>query len=182
MAKIQALLINEEQLRLYSPISGTFDWAYITPHVITAQDRDIQTITGQPLFQRLLNGVNNDDLNSDEETLLYDYVQKALAHSTMYHAYPFLASKLVQSTLTKIEIEEGVAMDQIDANELSRKVKKSAEFYIQRLASYLETHGDLYPEYQTLADGEIEPGRDKNYTFGFNIDNNKLNGYNKKII
>jgi len=173
MAKIQALLINEEQLRLYSPVSGTFDWDLITPHVITAQDRDIQPILGQRLFQRLLDGVHNNDLNEAESNLLEDYVQKALAHSTMYHAYPFLSSKLIQSTLTKIEIENGIAVDQIDANELSRLVKKSSEFYNERLINHLTYNADLYPQYTEDAEGEIEPSRDKTYTFGINLTGGK---------
>ena len=168
--KDYSLLINEEQLRLYTPISGTFDWAYITPHIITAQDKDIQPLIGQPLFQRLLTGIFDDDLTDNEKLLLNDYVAKTLANWAMYHAYPFLPSKLVQSTLAKIETDDSTPVELEEAQLLSQRLKATANFYSERLRDWLDTNGELFSEYETTTDGELEPSDDKTYNFGFNLE------------
>jgi len=168
--KDYSLLINEEQLRLYTPISGTFDWAYITPHIITAQDKDIQPLIGQPLFQRLLTGIVDGDLTDNEELLLNDYIAKCLANWTMYHAYPFLSSKLVQSTLARVEVEDSIPVELDEAETLSWKLKATANFYSERLRDYLENNTDLFTEFEEEVDGELIQSDDKTYTFGFNLD------------
>ena len=167
--KIQALLINEEQLRQYTPISGTFDWAFISPHIITAQDLDIQPLLGYPMYQRLQNGIEANDLTPDEEILLNDFVLKALAWHTMAHAYHFLSSKLVKSTLTKIIVEEGDVVEQEEASKLASKSKATANFYAERLLNYLEANKDLFPYYNVKLDGELESSKDKTSHFGFNL-------------
>jgi len=169
MARKYSLLINEEQLRLYTPISGTFDWAFITPHVIVGQDRDIQPLLGQPLFQRLLDGVNDANLTTVEEDFLQNFVLKCLAHWTMYHAYPFLPSKLIKSTLTRVATTDGEAVELDEALRLQNELKRNAEFYSKRLREHLENYGDLYDDYDTKVDGEIEPSNDKTYNFGINL-------------
>ena len=169
--KLYSLLINEEQLRLYTPISGTFDWGYITPHIITAQDKDIQPLIGQPLFQRLLDGISDDDLTDDEKLLLNDYIAKPLSNWAMYHAYPFLSSKLVQSSLSKIESDESTPVELEEAQVLSRNMKRQAEFYSHRLTEYLEANTALFALYESTTDGELEADTDKTYSFGFNLEN-----------
>jgi len=169
--KDYSLLINEEQLRLYTPISGTFDWAYITPHIITAQDKDIQPLIGQPLFQRLLTGIVDEVLTDNEKLLLNDYIAKTLANWAGYHAYPFLSSKLVQSTLAKIETDESSPVDFDEAQSLSYRLKATANFYSERLRDYLTNNTDLFPLFETDTDGELEQSNDKTHTFGFNLEN-----------
>jgi hypothetical protein len=109
-------------------------------------------------------------LNQDEENLLQDYVLKALAHFTMYRAYPFLSSKLVKSTLTKIVVEEGDVVEQDEAKRLSLEYKSTANYYAERLLSYLGANSDLYPEYETVTDGEVDASPDKTSQYGFNLD------------
>ena len=168
--KKYSLLINEEQLRQLTPISGTFDWEFISPHVITATDLDIQPIIGNALYQRLLDGIVDDDLSADELTLLNDYIAKPLAHWTMYHAYPTLPSKLIKSTLTRVETEDGSPVEMDEAARLGGNSKTKANFYTTRLIDYLGANSDLYTEYTTDIDGELEASEGKTSNFGFTFD------------
>ena len=164
-----SIFINEEQLRLYTAISGSFDWAYITPHVITAQDLKIQQILGNSLYLKIHNDIYNEIIAGDYLFLLDNYIIRTLAHWTFYYALPYLPSKIVQSSLIRLvsDTTEGVEQDEVTV--LKKHEESIAENYNQRLIDYLKANTDKYPEYKTEVKGEIKANDDGNYDFGFNL-------------
>ncbi len=167
-----SLLINNETLSIYVPISATMDWAYVRPHVITGQDKHIQPILGSKLLQKLFDlvsgGTINDVANATYKSLLTDYVAKTLAHWTMYEAIPFLPVKIVNSSIIRPELEEGSSIELDESMSLRENEKSIAEFYSERLYAYLE-ESDI-AEYEMADTDDLVGGTEKGATFGLSLE------------
>lgn len=78
MARKESLFIGETVYKTLSPLSGTMDYDYVRPHVITAQDMRIQPILGSKLFWSLQEKIEDNSLSEDEQLLIDDYITKCM--------------------------------------------------------------------------------------------------------
>ena len=64
------LLISEKTIKENSLVSNNVDGKYIQNAIRTAQDISLQPIIGQKLFERLCEGISNDNLTELETELI----------------------------------------------------------------------------------------------------------------
>ncbi len=55
----------------------------IVSEIKTVQEMQLLPVLGTALYERLQDGIDNDDLTADEETLLKDYIRDAMIHFTI---------------------------------------------------------------------------------------------------
>ena len=73
-----AHLISTTNLKALSYISSNVDDLLLSTLITRVQDTVLESILGSQLFNRLLTGVDNDDLNPDEILLLDTYISPCL--------------------------------------------------------------------------------------------------------
>ena len=89
-----ALLVSEQRLKQWTNLDSNVRVEEITPFIIQAQDIYIQDQLGTKFYNRIKNGVINDDLNADESLFLKDYIGPTLMQYALYLMMPGLKYKL----------------------------------------------------------------------------------------
>lgn len=169
MARDEALIISEELFRALSPVSGSLDWEYIWPMVLATDDKWLQPILGQALYEKIMADIKAATLVDPYKTLVEDYVARVAVWFTCYLGFPFWGIKVVNSGVIQRITDDGsvISFDDIDA--LGEKCRGQGEFYKQRLIDYLCANSTDFPEYNDCSSGEI--GAEKaNYSAGLNME------------
>lgn len=147
------LFINETTLKSRTGISDAIDGKQVKPQIKLAQDMYVQTALGSALYLRLQEGVDADNLTSNETTLLDTYVTDCLVWYTMSLlpmalGYQFFAKGVLQKTS-----EESQTPTRGDLELIASSYKQTAEFYKQRMIDYLLENCQLYAEYRNPGSG-----------------------------
>lgn len=141
------LLISEKTIKENSLVSNNVDGKYIQNAIRTAQDLSLLPIIGQKLFERLCDGVANDNLNELETELISTYIQPVLINAVMSDlvlqlSYKFRNLGTVQTVDTNVIIPSLNDLEYI-RNDYSMK----CAFYQNRLSDFLEDNCTKFKQY-----------------------------------
>ena len=89
----EILLINEDYIKKYTPLTDAVDPNLIRPAIYLAQDKYLTNFLGTNLTVKLKSDVSGGTLAGDYETLLNEYVLKVVLWWTMVELYPSLLYK-----------------------------------------------------------------------------------------
>ena len=145
------LFISENRLKEATAINGNVDVDYLLPYVRVAQKKYIETKLGTKLFEKLKTLISTGDIslpaNADYKTLLDDYISDPLVHWGFFECIPFLRYKVQNGNIYAKTSENGEALSREDAQDLREEVRNTAEFYTDRLISWLCANNSKVPEY-----------------------------------
>ena len=174
-------LVTDATFRLYSPLVGDFNMDFVKPFQYIAVDLYISQLLGEKLLARIEAGTVAGDLNAAETKLMEHYIQPTIIHYTMSEAYNHLLFKAENSGVVKRDSEHGTAAELTETSFLADSEKRIAQSYATRLKDYLNANEDLFAEYKTEIEGEIEPSATASIAggmwlgAGFNCDNTSTN-------
>jgi hypothetical protein len=144
---MNANLITTAKVKDISYIDKNVEDSILKITIQRVQDNIIQPIIGTSLYKRLLAGITANDLNSDEETLLNDYIAPCIASACDYKIiYPAIyktRNKTVGANRDEIMTNAGTS----EATELRNEYRKDFEPYRLALIGFLKDNETLYPEY-----------------------------------
>ena len=162
---LNTLFIDEVLIKSRTAISQGIDGKQIKPVIKLAQDKFIMSCLGSTLFNRLQQGIENDDLNTYEKTLLDDYITDCLLWYTIAEMVMMTSFQFFSKGVFQKSSEESNAPSNGQLELLERSYKSNAEFYKQRLIDYLRQNTTLFPEYINYATGfDVIPPQIKAYT------------------
>jgi len=139
--------ISTTYLRQNTPIEDNVDDDKISPYIIMAQDTYLQEGIGETFYDRLKDGVENNNLNSDESTFLRNYVQPMVAQFAFYLMFPFLNYKATNKAISKENSEYSTASELDEIKFLRSNILDLAEFYKRRMIKWLLDHPGVFPQY-----------------------------------
>lgn len=153
------LLISEKTIKENSLVSNNVDSKYIQNSIRSAQDISLQPIIGQKLFERLCEGVSEDNLTELETELIKTYIQPVLLNAVMSDLILQLSFKFrnlgaVQTTDTNIIIPSLTDLEYI-RNDYSLK----CTFYQNRLSDFLESNCTKFKQYPGCECGKLKANR-----------------------
>jgi hypothetical protein len=143
------LLISVASLKQRTGLHNTVDEKLVLPIIKVAQDMYIKPAIGSALMTRLQTGIDDNNLNTYETTLINDYITDALSWFVMCElpeslCYQFYAKGIVQKT-----DKEALSISASVIAEIENKHKRYAEVYKQALIKFLLRYRLNYPEYNT---------------------------------
>ena len=153
------LLISEKTIKENSLVSNNVDGKYIQNAIRTAQDISLQPIIGQKLFERLCEGVSEQNLTELETELISTYIQPVLLNAVMSDlvlqlTYKFRNLGVVQTTDANIMIPS--------LNELQyirEDYNMKAAFYMNRLSDFLEANCTKFKQYPGCECGKLKANK-----------------------
>jgi len=170
------LFISRNDLVKRTPIGGDIDSDKLIPFVKTAQDKYLLVALGTVLYSYLqaaiANGTINSQANVAYKLLLDEYITDTLVHYTFVEALPFLAYQIDNTGITKnLNGEQGSSPSKNDVDYLLQKELGTAQFYAERLVTYLIAQNTLYPQYlQTTGFSDnVYPDKGQQYRNGWVI-------------
>ena len=170
------LFITEQTFKSRTGASTNIDGKQIFPMIKVAQDIHLQNALGSTLYKRLQVGIESNNLNADEQTLLNDYITDCLIWFTMSMLPITMGYQLFSKGFLQKTSEESSQPSRADLELIEQKYLSMAEFYKQRLINYLKENYDLYYEYLNTGSAydTIFP-EDKAYTCPIFLGDNYLN-------
>jgi hypothetical protein len=181
------LLISEVKLKNFTNINKNVDMDVLKAEVQVAQDIDLQTILGSRFYYHLLDQVQStgNTFNSDELTLVNDYIQPYLIQTAYFNAIPHLYARTMNNGVTLGTMENSSSVDIETMKYLRSLQKQRADFYSQRLLDYLLTGRgqNKFPDYNSAStiDGMI-PDRVQKYNNGIFLGRSTRKGWSPQDI
>lgn len=166
MATLKVKFVSTVYLKENTTIEDNVDDSKLVPFIYSSQDTHIQQALGTTLYNRIKEGVVNNDLNVDEEDLLRDYIQPCLAQWSFYEVYPFLNFKTTNKAVSKESSEFSQPSELDEIKYMRNAIRDLAEFYLKRLTKYLCDFSNLFPEYENPDTNENLPSNSKSYFSG----------------
>lgn len=149
------LFISVNTIKERTGLHANVDEKLVLPEIMTAQDMYILPALGTGLYNRLQDGIDNNDLTADETDLLDSYITNCLVYFVMSElpmglSYQFYNKGVVRKTSDNTETPS--AQDMID---VANRYKARAEFYKQRLVKYLKQSSTItkFPLYNNPGNG-----------------------------
>jgi len=143
------LIISPNSIKERSGLAGNVDEKLLYPEIKTSQDMYIHPALGTALYNRILTGIQANNLTSDEVTLINDYIADTLVYFVLSELsvelnYQFYSKGVVQKTG-----ENTNQPSMQDLLDISARYKTRAEFYKERLINYLKVQAaaGLFPLY-----------------------------------
>lgn len=166
MSTLKVKFISTVYLKENTVIQDNVDDSTLVPFIYLSQDTNLQTALGTTLYNRLKEGVALNNLNTDEEDLLRDYIQPMVAQWTFYNVYPFLNYKSTNKAISKESSEFSNPAELDEIKYMRNSIRDLAEFYTKRLTVYLCDYANLFPEYFNPDPLENLPHNSKSYFSG----------------
>ena len=157
--------IDETFIKSRTAISQGIDGKQLKPVIKLAQDKYIMPALGSTLYKRLQEGVENDDLNLNETTLLNDYIADTLLWFTMGELVTMTSFQFFSKGVFQKTSEESNAPSKGQLELLERKYTSNGEFYKQRLIDYLRQNQEDFKQYLGYGSGfDVIPPQMQAYT------------------
>lgn len=153
----QVIFINGDYIKAYSHIDASVDEKDMLPSIIMAQDLQIQPILGTDLYNALKTKITSDSISGDYDTLLNDYVRMATMKWFLVKFYPYLQAKIMNGTIGSRNVNNVTALTQTEVEKLVDIERSNAQFYTERLISYLQNNTSLFPEYTSNSGADMTP-------------------------
>ena len=128
MSTLKVKFISTVFLKENTVIQDNVDDSTLVPFIYLSQDTNLQTALGTTLYNRLKEGVALNNLNSNEEDLLRDYIQPMVAQWTFYNVYPFLNYKSTNKAISKESSEFSNPAELDEIKYMRNSIRDLAEF------------------------------------------------------
>ena len=174
------LFISEDKLKDSTAINMNVDVQFLLPYVRIAQEKYIETKLGTNLFEAIQGMISGGTIgnvaNANYKILLDDYIADVLIHYSFYEVLPFLRYKVQNNNVVSKTAENSNPLSRTEAQDLRSEVSNTAQFYTERLVSYLCDNSNLFPEYSTNTGSNVSPDSNAYYQ-GMNLERYRVNDH-----
>lgn len=140
----ETLLISEELLKLYSPISKNVGIDKVYAYIHLAQPYFIEPILGRPLLEELQQQIEDDELTPENKALIIK-IAMPLAMWTSYLAMRSLTYSITEKGITLEDSENSRSINEKELGEYILSLKNQSEMATELLIKYLCNCKELYP-------------------------------------
>ena len=147
----ETLIISEELLKLYSPLSKNVDVDKIYPYLHLAQPYFVEPILGDALLEELQYQVSNDCLTEENKALLLKCAP-VLANYATYLALRSLTYSVTEKSLVKEHSENSESISRNELGDYILSLKETCEMHKEVLIKYLCRCSLTYPLWRPLED------------------------------
>jgi hypothetical protein len=157
------LLVSEQRMKQWTALDNNIRIDVLTPSILNAQNVYTQQILGTRFYDRLKQGVINDDLTANESAFLKDYVGPSLMQYALYLLLPNLKYKLAEKGILNGTSEETAATGLDEMKYLRQAAIELAQFYDERMVDYLKDNPGMFPEYTNPGTDGMMPDKGTAY-------------------
>lgn len=142
-----AFLIDIATIKEIGFVNKNVENNIITTTLRRVQDTMLLPILGTGFFNRLIQGVTDDNLTSDEEALLNDYIAPFLVAAVDYRVVNPLTYAIHAKTVGTAKDEHITPITESENNLLKDDLSKDMEVYRKRLVGFLKDNCELFETY-----------------------------------
>jgi hypothetical protein len=156
-------LISTEKLKKRGYIHGNVEDSILRTLILRVQDTIVEPIIGTPLFKRLIQGIEDNDLNNDEILLMDDYVVPVMVSGCDYRSVNVLTYEIRNKGVGITKDEHFEPTSESGNVRLKDELKMDLQHYSARLIGYLKDNYELYPQYTECNDNfeDLHPQKEQ---------------------
>jgi hypothetical protein len=158
-----ALFVTRDEVVKFTALNGNVDTDNFIQFVKIAQDIHIQNYLGTKLFNKINDGIVNDNLASPYNMLLNTYIKPMLIHWTMVEYLPFAAYTIANKGVFKHNSENSATVDKSEVDFLVEKERQIANNYTRRFIDYMCYNQTTFPEYNQNTNSDVYPDKDSSF-------------------
>ena len=158
-----ALFIKREDIVRNTIIDGNVDIDKYIQFIKIAQEIHVRNYLGTDLYNRISNDIINGTLTGDYLTLVNTYIQPMLIHYAMMDYLPFAAYQVKNGGVFKHTSENAQNVDKNEVDYLVAKEREFANYYATRFVDYICFNDNLFPEYNSNSNDDINPDQDTTF-------------------
>lgn len=132
------LFISVSSIKERTGLHANVDDKLVLPEIKTAQDMYIHPLLGSGLYERLQNGIDNNNLTSDEVALLDNFVTDTLIYYVLSELPTGLSYQFYNKGLVRKTSDNTDQPQMQDLLDISARYRKRAEFYAERMVKFLK--------------------------------------------
>lgn len=177
--------ISIDLLREQTSIQDNVDADTLLPSIYKAHDINLQQALGSTFYNRLKQGVIDNDLNADEISLIDTYIQPMMIEWSFYYALRDIKFKPTNKSLSEENSEYSNSVDLDSLKYFRNEQRNHAEYFTSLLIKYLCEYDTLFPEYNNPDDKETVRKSDEAYFSGLYLggkEGKKYDRYHKKWV
>ena len=158
-----ALFIKREDIVRNTIIDGNVDIDKYIQFIKIAQEIHVRNYLGTDLYNRISDDIINGTLTGDYLTLVNTYIQPMLIHYAMMDYLPFAAYQVKSGGVFKHTSENAQNVDKNEVDYLVAKEREFANYYATRFVDYICFNDNLFPEYNSNSNDDINPDQDTTF-------------------
>lgn len=147
----ETIIISEELLKLYSPLSKNIDVDKVYPYLHLAQQYYLEDILGLSLLEELQYQVENDCLTEENKALILKCAP-VLSNYACYLALRSLAYSVTEKSITLEKSENSQPISEKELGEFILSLKQICEMHKEVLIKYLCRCSLTYKLWRPLED------------------------------
>lgn len=159
------IILDNDAIKRFSPLSGNLDDDRLTTYVEVAQDIHLQSYLGTKLYDAIQTHAIADTMPTDYTYLIENYIKPMLMRWTLVEFIPFAPYNVSNKGVFKGTSENAEVVSQDEVLQLQDKYTQLAMHYTKRMVDYLCSNSTKYPEYSTNVDSDMKPNRNTS-TYG----------------
>lgn len=132
----ETLLISEELLKLYTPLSKNVDVDKVYPYLHLAQPYYLEPILGDALISELKTQVESGEISEENKALILKCAP-VIGYWATYLAMRSLAYSVTEKGVTLEKSENSQPISEKELGEYILSIKQQAEMYTELLVKYL---------------------------------------------
>jgi DNA integrity scanning protein DisA with diadenylate cyclase activity len=164
---MKAIFITDKDIKRYSVLDGNLDSSKFMSYVEMAQDIHIQQYLGTDLYEKIMSLIIDDTIddsgNEVYKQLLKEYIKPTLIQWSLVQLYPFVAYTIANGGVFKHKSETSESVSKEEVDYLQEQSRMTANYYTDRLVSYLCDKSSDFPEYNTNSGSDISPSGETDY-------------------
>jgi hypothetical protein len=167
------LFISEQKLKDSTAINLNVDTNILLPYILKAQRIYCEPKLGTPLYSKIESLIQAGTLgnggNEAYETLVDTYIGDMLPSWAFYMCIPYLRFKVENGNIYNKVSETGTALSTAEAQHLREEIRNTAEYFTERMITYITNNTSSFPEYGTASGSEISADKNSYYN-GMNLE------------
>ena len=160
---MKAILITNDDIKRFSPISGNLDDDKLSIYIEIAQEVHVQNYLGTKLYEAIQTYALTDTMPASYDLLIEKYVKPMLMRWALVEYMPFAAYTISNNGVFKHNSENSSDVTKEEIADLTLKYTQLAKHYTKRLIEFLCHKSVDYPEFNTNVGADMRPSRNESY-------------------
>jgi len=155
---MRALFISEKYIKENSIVDENTDYKKILPTIWQCQIQYVQNILGTKLYEDLKVKVIAGTIAGNDKVLLDDYISDCLLYWCEYELQIPLLYEFRNKNVSKQRSNNSELISTKESQRIENRFKAKAQFFSDRLSTYLCANDTLYPLFMTETEtDEVKP-------------------------
>jgi hypothetical protein len=169
------LLVSETKIKNFTDIDQNVTSQVLLPFISVAQQMVLEYIIGGKYYKKLLDGVMNSNLSTNDQNFLEYFAQPLVLWSSYSQCLPSVWGRIKNNGIVN-GAEQSVTLKEMQW--FVEKAQERAQFFEARMIEQIIWNSNLYPDiFNYSTENGMPPHLSKNYFSGVHLSNGRASGY-----